>query len=263
MALRSALLNVMAAAAEKAARGLKRDFGEIELLQVSRKGPSDFVSAADLKAERTIRAELEKARPKFGFLLEEAGEIKGEDERHRWIIDPVDGTTNFLHGIPHFAISIALELEGEIIAGLVYNPITDEMFMGEKGKGAVLNNHRLRVSARTDLGDALIGTGIPFRGHGNTAAYGKVLDRVMPEVAGIRRFGSAALDLAYVAAGRFDGYWETGLQMWDIAAGVLLVREAGGYVTEVNGGKNPIGTGSVLASNQKLHKSLQDLVNRD
>ncbi len=263
MALRSALLNVMAAAAEKAARGLKRDFGEIEQLQVSRKGPSDFVSAADLKAERTIRAELEKARPKFGFLLEEAGEIKGEDERHRWIIDPVDGTTNFLHGIPHFAISIALELEGEIIAGLVYNPITDEMFMGEKGKGAVLNNHRLRVSARTDLGDALIGTGIPFRGHGNTAAYGKVLDRVMPEVAGIRRFGSAALDLAYVAAGRFDGYWETGLQMWDIAAGVLLVREAGGYVTEVNGGKNPIGTGSVLASNQKLHKSLQDLVNRD
>ncbi len=263
MALRSALLNVMAAAAEKAARGLKRDFGEIELLQVSRKGPSDFVSAADLKAERTIRAELEKARPKFGFLLEEAGEIKGEDERHRWIIDPVDGTTNFLHGIPHFAISIALELEGEIIAGLVYNPITDEMFMGEKGKGAVLNNHRLRVSARTDLGDALIGTGIPFRGHGNTAAYGKVLDRVMPEVAGIRRFGSAALDLAYVAAGRFDGYWETGLQMWDIAAGVLLVREAGGYVTEVNGGKNPIGTGSVLASNQKIHKSLQDLVNRD
>ena len=263
MALRSALLNVMAAAAEKAARGLKRDFGEIELLQVSRKGPSDFVSAADLKAERTIRAELEKARPKFGFLLEEAGEIKGEDERHRWIIDPVDGTTNFLHGIPHFAISIALELEGEIIAGLVYNPITDEMFMGEKGKGAVLNNHRLRVSARTDLGDALIGTGIPFRGHGNTAAYGKVLDRVMPEVAGIRRFGSAALDLAYVAAGRFDGYWETGLKMWDIAAGVLLVREAGGYVTEVNGGKNPIGTGSVLASNQKLHKSLQDLVNQD
>ena len=263
MALRSALLNVMAAAAEKAARGLKRDFGEIEQLQVSRKGPSDFVSAADLKAERTIRAELEKARPKFGFLLEEAGEIKGEDERHRWIIDPVDGTTNFLHGIPHFAISIALELEGEIIAGLVYNPVTDEMFMGEKGKGAVLNNHRLRVSARTDLGDALIGTGIPFRGHGNTAAYGKVLDRVMPEVAGIRRFGSAALDLAYVAAGRFDGYWETGLQMWDIAAGVLLVREAGGYVTEVNGGKNPIGTGSVLASNQKLHKSLQDLVNRD
>ena len=263
MALRSALLNVMTAAAEKAARGLKRDFGEIEQLQVSRKGPSDFVSAADLKAERTIRAELEKARPKFGFLLEETGEIKGEDERHRWIIDPVDGTTNFLHGIPHFAISIALELEGEIIAGLVYNPITDEMFMGEKGKGAVLNNHRLRVSARTDLGDALIGTGIPFRGHGNTAAYGKVLDRVMPEVAGIRRFGSAALDLAYVAAGRFDGYWETGLKMWDIAAGVLLVREAGGYVTEVNGGKNPIGTGSVLASNQKLHKSLQDLVNQD
>ena len=254
-------MNVMTAAAEKAARALKRDFGEIEQLQVSRKGPSDFVSAADIRAEKTLRAELSKARPKFGFLLEEGGEIKGEDERHRWIIDPIDGTTNFLHGIPHFAISIALELEGEIIAGLVMNPITDETFSAEKGKGGTLNNHRLRVSSRNDLHDAVIGTGIPHHGRGQHAPYLKTLARVMDEVAGVRRMGSAALDLAYVAAGRYDGYWETGLEPWDVAAGVLLVKEAGGFVTEVGGGKAPVATGSVLAANANLHKPLQDLLN--
>jgi myo-inositol-1(or 4)-monophosphatase len=262
MALRSALMNVMTAAAEKAARALKRDFGEIEQLQVSRKGPSDFVTAADLRAEKTLRAELSKARPKFGFLLEEAGEIKGEDERHRWIVDPIDGTTNFLHGIPHFAISIALELEGEIIAGLVLNPITDELFTAEKGKGGSFNAHRLRVSARGDLHEAVIATGIPHHGRGQHGPYLETLGRVMGAVAGIRRMGAASLDLAYVAAGRCDGYWETGLQPWDVAAGVLLVKEAGGFVSEVAGGKNPVGTGSVLAANARLHKPLQDLLNR-
>jgi myo-inositol-1(or 4)-monophosphatase len=262
MALRSALLNVMVGAAEKAARAIKRDFGEVEQLQVSRKGPSDFVTAADHRAEKTLRTELSKARPKFGFLLEEAGEIKGEDPTHRWIIDPIDGTTNFVHGIPHFAISIALEKDGEIIAGVVLNPITDELFMAERGKGGTLNNHRLRVSARNDLTDAVIATGIPHRGRGHHGPYLKTMGRVMAGVAGIRRMGSAALDLAYVAAGRYDGYWETGLQPWDTAAGVLLVREAGGFVSEVAGGRNPVMTGSVLAANAKLHKPLQDILNQ-
>ncbi|TAK98079.1 MAG: inositol monophosphatase [Rhodospirillaceae bacterium] len=263
MTLRSPLMTVMTGAAQKAARALKRDFGEVEQLQVSRKGPSDFVSAADLRAERTLRQELTKARPKFGFLLEEGGEIKGEDPRHRWIIDPIDGTTNFLHGIPHFAISIGLEMDGEIIAGLVFNPVTDEMFVAEKGKGAFLNDHRLRVSARTDLTDAVIATGIPHHGRGEHGPYLKVLGRVMAAVAGIRRMGTASLDLAYVAAGRCDGYWETGLQPWDMAAGLILVREAGGFVTEVDGGKTPLASGSVLATNAKLHKGLQGILNQD
>src|SRR5579883_569110 len=232
MALRSALWTVMTGAAQKAARALKRDFGEIEQLQVSRKGPSDFVSAADLRAEKTLRQELSKARPKFGFLLEEAGEIKGEDPRHRWIVDPIDGTTNFLHGIPHFAISIALEHDGEIVAGLVFNPVVDEMYVAEKGKGAFLNDRRLRVSARTDIHDAVMATGIPHRGRGLHGPYLAALGRVMAEVAGIRRAGTASLDLAYVAAGRCDGYWEWGLKPWDVAAGILLVKEAGGFVTE-------------------------------
>ncbi len=260
MALRSALMNVMTAAAEKAARGLKRDFGEVEQLQVSRKGPSDFVSAADLRAEKVLMTELSKARPKFGFLNEEGGEIKGEDDRYRWIIDPIDGTTNFLHGIPHFAISIALEYEDEIVAGLIYNPITDEMFSAEKGKGGSFNSHRLRVSSRGDLRDSVIATGIPHRGRGHHGPYLKTLGRVMENVAGIRRMGTASLDLAYVAAGRCDGYWETGLSPWDVAAGVLLVREAGGFATEVAGGKDPVYTGSVLATNAKLHKPLQELL---
>ena len=260
MALRSALMNVMTAAAEKAARALRRDFGEVEQLQVSRKGPSDFVTAADLRAEKILRTELSKARPKFGFLLEEAGEIKGDDDRYRWIIDPIDGTTNFLHGIPHFAISVALEYEGEIVAALVQNPITDELFTAEKGKGGSINAHRLRVSARINLKEAVIATGIPHHGRGDHAPYLKTLGRVMENVAGIRRMGAASLDLAYVAAGRCDGYWETGLEPWDVAAGVLLVKEAGGFATEVAGGSNPVGTGSILASNAKLHKPLQELL---
>ncbi len=250
----------MTGAAQKAAKGLRRDFGEVEQLQVSHKGPSDFVSAADIKAEKVLRAELAKARPRFGFLMEEGGEVKGEDGHHRWIIDPIDGTTNFLHGIPHFAISIGLEMDGDIIAGLIFNPITDEMFYAEKGKGAFLNDKRLRVSSRNNLLDSVIATGIPFHGRPGHKPFLKQLERVMGGVAGIRRMGAASLDLAYVAAGRCDGFWEIGLQPWDIAAGIILVREAGGYITEIDGGKNALYTGNVLAANPKLHKQLSDIL---
>jgi myo-inositol-1(or 4)-monophosphatase len=260
MALRTALWTVMTGAAQKAARALRRDFGEVEQLQVSKKGPSDFVSAADVRAEKTLRAELFKARPRFGFLLEEGGEVKGEDPHHRWIIDPIDGTTNFLHGIPHFAISIGLEMAGEIIAGLVYNPIVEEMYYAEKGKGAFLNDKRIRVSSRTHLADTVIATGIPFHGRPGHKPFLKRLERVMDQVAGVRRMGTASLDLAYVAAGRCDGFWETGLQPWDIAAGILLVREAGGYVTELTGDKNVLVSGDVVAANPKIHKQLLELL---
>jgi len=261
MALRSALWTVMTGAAQKAAKAMKRDFGEIEQLQVSQKGPADFVSAADVKAEKTLRAELAKARPRFGFLGEEGVDVKGEDGHHRWIIDPIDGTTNFLHGIPHFAISLALEMDGEIIAGLIYNPAVEEMYYAEKGKGAFLNDKRLRVSSRKNLADSVIATGIPFHGRPGHKPFLNQIERVMGNVAGIRRMGAASLDLAYVAAGRFDGFWESGLQPWDIAAGLILVREAGGFVTEIDGGKNILGSGNVLASNAKLHKPLSDLLN--
>jgi len=260
MSLRSALWTVMTGAAQKAARAMKRDFGEIEHLQVSQKGPGDFVSAADLKAEKILRMELQKARPRFGFLLEEGGEVAGEDTHHRWIIDPIDGTTNFLHGIPHFAISIGLEMDGEIIAGLVFNPITDEMYYAEKGKGAFLNDRRLRVSARSNLNESVIATGIPFHGRPGHKPFLKQLERVMGEVAGVRRMGTASLDLAYVAAGRCDGFWEMGLKPWDIAAGIILVREAGGFITELDGGKNFMVSGNVVAANPKLHKQLLSLV---
>jgi myo-inositol-1(or 4)-monophosphatase len=260
MALRSALWTVMTGAAQKAARAMKRDFGEIEQLQVSHKGPADFVSAADIKAEKILRAELLKARPRFGFLLEEGGEVTGEDTHHRWIVDPIDGTTNFLHGIPHFAISIGLEMDGEIIAGLVFNPITDEMYYAEKGKGAYLNDKRLRVSSRVNLADSVIATGIPFHGRPGHKPFLAQLERVMGEVAGVRRMGTASLDLAYVAAGRCDGFWETGLRPWDIAAGIILVREAGGYITELNGGKDVLASGNVVAANPKLHKQLLALL---
>jgi myo-inositol-1(or 4)-monophosphatase len=260
MALRTALWTVMTGAAQKAARALKRDFGEIEQLQVSQKGPSDFVSAADLRAEKVLRTELAKARPRFGFLLEEGGEVIGADGHHRWIIDPIDGTTNFLHGIPHFAISIGLEMDGEVIAGLVFNPITDEMYYAEKGKGAFLNDKRLRVSARSNLTDSVIATGIPFHGRPGHKPFLKQLERVMDKVAGVRRAGTASLDLAYVAAGRCDGFWEAGLQPWDIAAGVILVREAGGFITELDGGKNFMKSGNVLAANPKIHKLLLDIL---
>ena len=253
MATRSALINVMVRAAEKAARGLVRDFGEVEHLQVSRKGPADFVSAADMKAEKLLREELQKARPDFGFLMEETGASKGRDPSTRWIVDPLDGTTNFLHGLPHWAISIAVEKNDEIIAGVVYEPVHDQMFWAEKGQGAFLNHQRLRVSERRQLGDAVIATGMPFKGRGDHAGFLIEAEAIMKEVAGIRRFGAASLDLAFVAAGRFDGFWERGLSPWDVAAGQLLVTEAGGFVGEIGGGRNPVFGGSVLAANAHLH----------
>jgi myo-inositol-1(or 4)-monophosphatase len=257
---RSAVINVMAGAALKAARGLIRDFGEVEQLQVSMKGPADFVSAADIRAEKTLKTELGRARPGYGFLMEESGVDKGTDERHRWIVDPLDGTTNFLHGIPHFAISIALERDDEIVAGIVYEPTRDELFWAEKGVGAYLNDRRLRVSARRNLGEAVIGTGIPFRERGDHLAYLATLRAVMNATSGVRRMGAAALDLAYVAAGRFDGFWEYGLSPWDLAAGILLVREAGGYITEIGGGSDIMAKGNVLAANNLLHQTLGALL---
>src|SRR5512146_465091 len=221
--MRSPTINVMANAALKAARGLIRDFGEVEQLQVSVKGPGEFVSTADLRAERTLKTELSRARPGYGLLFEEGGASEGSDPHHRWIVDPLDGTTNFLHGIPHFAISIGLERDGEIIAGVVYEPTRNEMYWAEKGAGAYLNDRRLRVSGRRQLGDALIGTGMPYLGQGDRKDYAATLARVMPATSGVRRLGAAALDLAYVAAGRLDGFWEFGLCPWDIAAGILLV----------------------------------------
>ena len=247
-------------AAEKAGRGLARDFNEVEKLQVSIKGPSDFVSIADTRAEKTIREELKRARPTFGMLLEESGEIPGTEPGTRWIVDPLDGTTNFLHGIPQFCISIGLERDGEIIAGVIYDPIRDERFWAEKGQGAFVNDQRLRVSARRRLEDAVIGTGIPFRGRGGHRMYLGQLEAVMDNTAGVRRLGSAALDLAYVAAGRYDGFWEQGLAPWDMAAGILLVREAGGFVTEVDNGSDMLRSGSVLAANQQLHAPLGKLL---
>ncbi|SMH58896.1 inositol monophosphatase family protein [Azospirillum agricola] len=252
MATRSALINVMVRAAEKAAKGLVRDFGEVEHLQVSRKGPSDFVSNADLKAEKLLREELQKARPDFGFLMEESGSSKGSDASSRWIVDPLDGTTNFLHGLPHWAISIAMEKNGEILAGVVYEPVGDQMFWAEKGQGSFMNHQRLRVSERRRLEDCLLATGIPFKGRGDHAGFLAEAEAVMKEVAGIRRFGAASLDLAYVAAGRFDGYWERGLAPWDSAAGALLVTEAGGFVGEIGGGRNPVFGNSILATNSHL-----------
>lgn len=260
MAVRSALINVMTGAAMKAARALKRDFGEVEQLQVSLKGPSDFVSTADTRAEQTLIAELTRARPRFGVLAEESEARVGIDIHHRWVIDPLDGTTNFLHGMPHFAISIALERDGEIIAGVVYAPLVDEMFWAEKGQGAWLNSRRLRVSARRDLGDAVFATGIPWRDRPGHKPFLAQLESVMAEVAGIRRWGVASLDLAYVAAGRFDGFWEADLKPWDMAAGLILVQEAGGLVTDLEGGQAMLKTGGVVAANQHLHQPLQRLL---
>ena len=256
----SALFNVMERAVRKAARGLVRDFGEVENLQVSVKGPADFVSTADLQAERTLKQELQKARPGYGFLAEEGGTEAGSDGQNRWIIDPLDGTTNFLHGIPHFCISVALERDGELIAGMIYEPLRDEMFFAEKGSGAFVNHKRLRVSGRRVLGDAVIATGIPFRERGDHPRYLNLLESVMGNTAGVCRFGAAALDLAYVAAGRFDGFFEFGLSAWDVAAGIVIVREAGGFVTEIDGGKNMLTSGSILASNDLLRLPLGKLL---
>ncbi|MCK6442831.1 inositol monophosphatase family protein [Elstera cyanobacteriorum] len=261
MMARSAIITVMTKAAEKAAIRLVRDFGEVEKLQVSRKGVADFVSQADLKAEETLRAELEKARPGYGFLLEEGGEVKG-DGVNRWIIDPLDGTVNFLHGIPHFSISLALEREGEIIAGVILDPVKHELFHAEKGGGAFLNDFRLRVSARRDLPTAVVGCWLPVAGSSGHEKILKQVAAVMPQTGGIRCFGGAALNLAYVAAGRLDGYWEEGLKPWDMAAGMLMVKEAGGYVSDITGGTRMMATSSVVAANDQLHHKLGQLLRK-
>jgi myo-inositol-1(or 4)-monophosphatase len=254
--LRSALLNVMIAAARKAARALKRDFGEIEKLQVSLKGPANFVSAADRRAEETLYAELSRARPGYGFLGEEAGHREGADKTHTWIVDPLDGTTNFLHGIPQFAISIALERERTIVAGLVYNPANDEMFTAERGKGAFLNEQRIRVAARRRLADSVIACGLPHIGRGDLALGARETSRMQENVSGLRRFGAAALDLAWVAAGRLDGYWERDIKPWDMAAGIVLVREAGGFVTDCDGGDAMLVKGHIVAGNEAVLKEV-------
>jgi myo-inositol-1(or 4)-monophosphatase len=259
--LRSALLNVMIKAAQKAGRTLKRDFGEVEHLQVSLKGPGNFVTAADRRAEEILCAELAAARPGYGFVGEEGGKRAGTDETHTWIVDPLDGTSNFLHGIPHFAISIGLEREGMIVAGLVYNPIHDELFTAERGKGAFLNNQRLRVAARKRLDEAVIACGLPHLGRGDLELGIRELAAVQPKVAGLRRFGAASLDLAWVAAGRFDAYWERQLSPWDIAGGLILVREAGGFVTDIERGDTPWVSGDVVAGNEAMHRELLGLLN--
>lgn len=267
MSMYSGLIRVMERAARKAGGRLRRDFGEVEHLQVSRKGPADFVSKADMRAERTLYDELLNARPDWGFVLEEAGIIEGDADKPRWIIDPLDGTSNFLHGIPHFAISIAVQEPkldgsgwGDVTAAVIYQPITDETYWAEKSRGAWLHDGRLRVSSRSRPSDALIATGIPFQGAGDPAEWMKIYSAIGPEVAGIRRFGAASLDLAWVAAGRFDAFWESGLQDWDTAAGCLLVREAGGFVSDYRGRSEPIHSKQVLAANDTLHSRLHKML---
>ena len=254
--LYSATINVMVKAARRAGRSLKRDLGEIEHLQVSLKGPANFVSLADKRAEEILYQDLAKARPGYGFIGEEGGMREGTDKSHTWIVDPLDGTTNFLHGIPQFAISIGLEREGTLIAGLILNPVTDELFLAERGKGAFLNDKRIRVAARKNMGEAVLSCGLPHYGRGDLELFRKEFSAIQDKVAGIRRFGAAALDLAFIAAGRFDIYWERNLSPWDMAAGTLIVREAGGYVTDLDDKDDMFTKGHIAAGNPVLHGEL-------
>lgn len=257
---RSALMTVMIQAVRKAGRNLARDYGEVENLQVSMKGPGNFVSAADRKTEKTMIEELQRVRPGWGILTEESGEIEGSDPSHRWILDPIDGTTNFLHGIPYFGISLALERAGQIVAGVIYNPATDELFSVEKGTGAFLNDRRMRVAARRALADSVIGCAQPNIGYGDHAGHAAQLRQVAANSAGIRCFGASALDLAYVAAGRLDGLWVQGLKPWDCAAGVLMIREAGGFATDFAGRDKAVETGEIVAGNEDIHGALMKLL---
>jgi len=249
----------MIKAARKAARRLVRDFGEVENLQVSVKGPGDFVSNADRKAEQTIREELTEARPNYGWVGEESDPVPGIDPTRRWIVDPLDGTTNFLHGLPHWAISIGLEHKGEMVAGVIYDPIKDEMFVAEKGQGAWLNDRRIRVSGRRDISEMIFATGVPWGGNEELPSTLKDIARLMPRCAGLRRMGSAALDLAYVAAGRYDGFWERGLHSWDIAAGLCILREAGGLFGSLTEG-DVMETGNVIAANSEIYEGLRKIL---
>jgi myo-inositol-1(or 4)-monophosphatase len=254
--LQSALMNVMVKAARRAGRSLKRDLGEIENLQVSLKGPANFVNLADKRAEEMLYDDLSKARPGYSFHGEEGGSREGTDKSHSWIVDPLDGTTNFLHGIPHFAISIGLQRDGVLIAGLVYNPANDELYTAERGKGAFLNDQRLRVAGRRQMNDCVIACGLPHIGRGDHELSRREMAALQQKVAGLRRFGAASLDLAFVAAGRLDGYWERNLQPWDIAGGQIIVREAGGTVSGIQGDDDPLTTGHVVCGNEFVHAEL-------
>ena len=256
----SANLNVMMKVARKAGRGLVKDFGEVENLQVSAKGPGDFVSRADKQAEEIIREELMEARPTYGFLGEEGSEIEGKDPTRRWIVDPLDGTTNFLHGLPHWAVSIALEHKGQIVAGVVYDPVKDEMFYAEKGFGAFVNEARLRVSGRHRMAEAIFATGLPFSGRPDLPETLQDLARLLPACAGVRRFGSAALDLAYVAAGRYDGYWERNLNAWDIAAGIVILKEAGGLIEPLDPASDLLESGSLICANEPIFDTFAKVI---
>lgn len=258
--LHSALINVMVKAARRAGRSLSRDLGEVENLQVSLKGPANFVSAADKRAEEMLYSDLSKARPGYGFIGEEGGTREGADKTHTWIVDPLDGTTNFLHGIPQFAISIGLQREGTMIAGVIYNPATDDLFIAERGKGAFLNDTRLRVAARKQLHDCVIACGLPHIGRGDLPLSRDEMTALQPRVAGLRRFGAASLDLAYVAAGRLDGYWERNLKPWDIAAGLIMIREAGGVVSDIQTSGDPLVTGDVVCGNETIHAELTKIL---
>ena len=264
MSLNSPNMNVMMRAAEKAAKSLIRDFGEVENLQVSVKGPGDFVSAADKRSEKLIFEELKKAKPGYSFLMEESGKVKGESDEYCWIIDPLDGTTNFLHGLPHWCISIALAHNEEITHALVYDPLKDEMFTAEKGQGAFFQRRRrLRVSGRRDLAMSAIGTGAPLHAikKGKGDKFIKEYERVQNLGASMRRFGAAALDLAYVAAGRLDGFWERDLKAWDVAAGILIIKEAGGFVCDIDDDRqNPRNTGNIMGANEQLFADLKKVL---
>ncbi len=259
----TANLNLMIKAARTAARSLVKDFREVENLQVSSKGPGDFVSKADREAERIIKDMLMEGRPTYGWLGEETGSEDGADPTRRWIVDPLDGTTNFLHGMPHWAISIALEHKGEIVSGVVYDAAKDELFWAEKGAGAWMNDRRMRVSGRRVMTDAVFATGVPFGAKKTLPAMLGDLARLMPACAGVRRWGAAALDLAYVAAGRYDGYWERELQPWDIAAGLILVREAGGMLAPMREGGNILEDGALIASNDPLFAPFCKIIRND
>jgi len=260
MSQASANLNIMIKAARRAGRSLVRDFGEVEKLQVSMKGAGDFVSKADLKAEALIREELTEARPNYGWLAEESDEVKGADPTRRWIVDPLDGTTNYLHGLPHWAVSIGLEHKGEIVAAVVYDPIKDEMFTAEKGAGCWMNDQRMRVSGRRKMIEMIFATGLPFGGRADLPETLQDLARLLPACAGVRRWGAAALDLAYVAAGRYDGFWERNLKPWDMAAGLLLVREAGGLIEPLEKGGDIMVDGHLLAANEQAFDAFAKVI---
>ena len=256
----SANLNLMIKAARKAGRSLVKDFREVENLQASMKGPGDFVSRADLASEKLLRDDLMGGRPTYGWCAEESDAVAGEDPTRRWIVDPLDGTSNYLHGLPHWGISIALEHKKEIVAALVYDPAKDEMFVAEKGQGAWMNDQRIRVSGRKVMLECLFATGIPFGSRGDMPAMLHDLARLMPACAGVRRWGAAALDLAYVACGRFDGYWERGLHPWDMAAGLLLVREAGGFADPIRAGEDILSRGEVMAGNAMVYEQFARVI---